>query len=133
MPNDLLVKLNVGTSGCVMSPVRPVYHVGETIRLRKVIPTIACLLLRGFCWRLKEKYILRDFHPLVFFYGMGLTLFPAGIIFGLYLVWYRFFVGTVAATSALLAAFLIISGYKRCFLLCGLTWTIISISSRYHE
>ena len=74
MPNDLLVKLNVGNFRVRDVSVRPVYHVGETsgIRLRKVIPTIAWLLLRGFCWRLKEKYILRDFHPLVFFLWHGL-------------------------------------------------------------
>jgi glycosyltransferase involved in cell wall biosynthesis len=117
MPNDILVKLNVGNFRVRDVSVRPVYHIGETsgIRLRKVIPTIAWLLLRGFCWRLKEKYVLRDFHPLVFFYGMGLTLFPAGTILGLYLVWYRFFISTVAATSALLAAFLIISGLQALF------------------
>jgi glycosyltransferase involved in cell wall biosynthesis len=117
MPNDILVKLNVGNFRVRDVSVRPVYHIGEIsgIRLRKVIPTIAWLLLRGFCWRLMDKYILRDFHPLVFFYGMGLTLFPAGTLFGLYLVWYRFFVGTVAATSALLAAFLIISGLQALF------------------
>src|SRR5215831_19966916 len=117
MPNDILVKLNVGNFRVRDVSVRPVYNIGEDsgIRLRKVIPTITCLLLRGFFWRLKEKYILRDFHPLVFFYGMGLTLFPGGTIFGLYLVWYRLFVGTVAATSALLAAFLIISGLQTLF------------------
>jgi glycosyltransferase involved in cell wall biosynthesis len=117
MPNDILVKLNVGNFRVRDVSVRPVYHIGEIsgIRLRKVIPTIAWLLLRSFCWRLKEKYILRDFHPLVFFYGMGLTLFPAGTIFGLYLVGYRFFVGTVATTSALFAAFLIISGLQTLF------------------
>ena len=117
MPNDMLVKLNVGNFRVRDVSIRPVYHIGETsgIRLRKVIPTIAWLLLRGFCWRLKEKYILRDFHPLVFFYGMGLTLFPLGTILGLYLVLYRLFVGTVAVTSALFAAFLIISGLQSLF------------------
>ena len=117
MPNDVLVKLNVGNFRVRDVSVRPVYNIGEDsgIRLRKVIPTITWLLLRGFFWRLKEKYILRDFHPLVFFYGMGLTLFPVGTLFGLYLVWYRLLVGKVAVTSALLAAFLIISGLQALF------------------
>ena len=117
MPNDILVKLNVGNFRVRDVSVKPVYNIGENsgIRLRKVIPTITWLLLRGFCWRLKEKYILRDFHPLVFFYGMGLTLFPVGTVFGLYLVWYRTSVGKVAATSALFAAFLIISGLQALF------------------
>lgn len=117
MPNDMLVKLNVGNFRVRDVSVRPIYHIGEVsgIRLRKVIPTISWLLLRGFWWRLKEKYIVRDFHPLVFFYCMGLTLFPAGSIFGLYLLLYRLLVGTVAITSALFAAFLIISGLQSLF------------------
>jgi len=117
MPNDILVKLNVENFRVRDVSVRPVYNIGEVsgIRLRKVIPAITWLLLRGFCWRLKEKYILRDFHPLVFFYCMGLTLFPVGTIFGLYLFWYRCFIDRVAPTSALFAAFLTISGLQALF------------------
>jgi glycosyltransferase involved in cell wall biosynthesis len=117
MPNDILVKLNVGNFRVRDVSVRPVYNIGESsgIYLRKVVPRISWLLLRGFCWRLTEKYVLRDFHPLVFFYCMGLLLFPAGTLFGLYLVMYRLFVGSVAATSALFAAFLMISGLQSLF------------------
>src|SRR5215813_1430269 len=117
MPNDMLVKLNVANFRVRDVSVRPVYNIGEIsgIRLRKVIPTISWLLLRGFCWRLKEKYIIRDFHPLVFFYAMGLTLFPSGTILGLTLLGYRLIFGPVAATSALFAAFLTISGLQALF------------------
>jgi glycosyltransferase involved in cell wall biosynthesis len=117
MPNDMLIKLNVENFRVRDVSVRPIYDIGEVsgIRLWKVIPTIAWLLLRGFSWRLKEKYIIRDFHPLVFFYCMSLILFPAGSIFGLYLFLYRLLVGTVATTSALFAAFLIISGLQSLF------------------
>ena len=50
-------------------PIKPVYNVGEVsgIRLHKVIPTISWLLFRCYFWRMKEKYIIRDFHPLIFF------------------------------------------------------------------
>jgi len=34
------------------------------MRYRHVVPRIAWLLLRGFFWRLWEKYVKRDFHPL---------------------------------------------------------------------
>lgn len=117
MPNDILIKLNVGNFRVRDVSVRPIYDIGEVsgIRLQKVIPTIAWLLLRGFCWRLKEKYIIRDFHPLVFFYFMGLTLVPAGSILGSYLCMYRLCIGTVATTSALLAAFFLISGLQSLF------------------
>ena len=62
MPNDILIKLNVANFRIRDVSVRPIYDIGEVsgIRLRKVVPTISWLLLRGFCWRLKEKYIIRD-------------------------------------------------------------------------
>ena len=117
MPNDILIKLNVANFRIRDVSVRPIYDIGEVsgIRLRRVVPTISWLLLRGFCWRLKEKYIIRDFHPLVFFYAMVLTLFPSGVLLGLSLLGYRLLVGQVVATSALFAAFLTISGLQLLF------------------
>jgi glycosyltransferase involved in cell wall biosynthesis len=72
-PNDLLVKLNVANMRVVDVPIEPVYNVGEKsgIKIRKVVFTIGSLLVRLFFWRLKEKYIIRNFHPLVFFYAVG--------------------------------------------------------------
>jgi glycosyltransferase involved in cell wall biosynthesis len=72
-PNDLLVKLNVANMRVVDVPIEPVYNVGEKsgIKIRKVIFTIGSLLVRLFFWRLIEKYVIRNFHPLVFFYTMG--------------------------------------------------------------
>ena len=64
---------------------------------------------------MKEKYIIRDFHPLVFFYLLGVVLFIPGLLFGLYLVVYRLSVGPVAATSALFAMFLFVSGLQSLF------------------
>src|SRR5207244_2680422 len=103
MPNDILIKLNVANFRIRDVSVRPVYDIGEVsgIRLRKVVPTISWLLLCGFCGRLIEKYIIRDFHPLVFFYAMGLTLFASGVILGLYLLGYRLFIGRVVSTIAM--------------------------------
>jgi len=68
-PNDLLVHLNVWNRRVRDFPSRPIYGVGERsgIRLRHVVPKISWLLTKGFFWRMKEKYIIRDFHPLVLF------------------------------------------------------------------
>ena len=73
-PNDMLVHLNVINARVRDVPSRPVYGVGETsdIRLRRVIPAISWLLTKAFFWRMREKYVIRDFHPLVFFYVFGL-------------------------------------------------------------
>jgi len=72
-PNDLLVRLNVYNARICDVTINPVYGIGEKsgIKIRKVIFTIPPMLLRMFFWRLKEKYIIRDFHPLVLFYLFG--------------------------------------------------------------
>jgi hypothetical protein len=79
-PNDMLVHLNVRNRRVRDYPSRPIYGIGEEsgIRLRVVVPRISWLLAKGFCWRLKEKYVIRDFHPLVLFYAFGLFLLVAG-------------------------------------------------------
>lgn len=78
-PNDLLVKLNVHNMRVKDVPVQPVYNVGEKsgIKVRKVVFTIGWLIVKLFFWRLREKYVIRDFHPLVLFYALGFLL--AGI------------------------------------------------------
>jgi glycosyltransferase involved in cell wall biosynthesis len=82
-PNDLLVKLNVSSMRVVDVPVKPVYNIGERsgIRIRKVLFTIGWLIVRLFFWRLKEKYVIRDFHPLVFFYLFGFLMLAVSACF----------------------------------------------------
>ncbi|MBW2011482.1 MAG: glycosyltransferase family 2 protein, partial [Deltaproteobacteria bacterium] len=117
MPNDILIRLNEINLRVRDVPIRPVYNVGEQsgIRLRKVLFTIPWLLNKGFFRRLFTKYVIADFHPLVFFYLLGLALTPGGLFFGLYLLFYRLLVGPVSETSALFAAFLYISGLQSLF------------------
>lgn len=114
MPNDLLIKLNVAGVKVRDVSVKPVYNVGEVsgIKLRKVIPRISTLLIRGFFWRMFWKYVILDFHPLVFFYLLGALLLPLGVLLGGYLVFYRILIGDVAVTSVMLSAFLSISGIQ---------------------
>lgn len=117
MPNDILIRLNELNMKVRDVPIRPVYSIGEKsgIRLRKVLFTIPWLLFKGFFRRLFIKYVINDFHPLVFFYLMGIVLTPTGFFLGLYLVIYRIFTGPVEDTSALFAAFLYISGMQSLF------------------
>ncbi len=117
MPNDFLVRLNVYHFRVRDVSVNPVYGIGERsgIKISRVIFTLSFLLLKLFLWRLKEKYIIRDFHPLVLFYLLGFILTPIGFVFGCYLLIYRLFTGPVAATSALFAAFFAISGLQSLF------------------
>src|SRR4029453_19182910 len=80
-PNDMLVHLNVINARVRDVPSRPVYGVGEKsgIRLGRVIPAISWLLTKAFFWRMGEKYVIRDFHPLVFFYFFGLFFSLIGL------------------------------------------------------
>ena len=111
-PNDLLVHLNVWNARVRDFPSRPVYGVGERsgIRLRKVIPRISWLLLKGFFWRLREKYVIRDFHPLVFFYGLGLLMTLVGLVLGVVEVVLRLAGNEITTPTIVLVALLLISG-----------------------
>lgn len=113
-PNDILVRLNICEFRVADVPIRPVYNVGEQSKMKlwKVIPAMSWLIFRRFCWRLVRKYVIRDFHPLVLFYGFGLLSSALGLLLGLYLAAYRIVVGPVAETSALFAALLLLTGLQ---------------------
>jgi len=113
-PNDMLVHLNVWNKRVRDYPSRPIYGVGEEsgIRIRRVVPRISWLLLKGFFWRLKEKYVIRDFHPLVLFYAAGGTLFAAGIVLGLVETGLRIAGNTITAATIVLVALLVVSGLQ---------------------
>jgi glycosyltransferase involved in cell wall biosynthesis len=111
-PNDMLVHLNVWNARVRDFPSRPIYGVGERsgIKLRKVIPRISWLLLKGFFWRLREKYVIRDFHPLVFFYALGILMTAAGLVLGVVETVLRFMGNELTTPTVVLIALLLISG-----------------------
>src|SRR5829696_1616967 len=112
-PNDMLVHLNVWNARVRDIPSRPVYGVGERsgIRLHAVVPRIAWLLAKGFFWRLREKYVIRDFHPLVFFYVFGMLATAAGLLLGTIVTARRLFGGyDITPATVGLVALLLISG-----------------------
>jgi glycosyltransferase involved in cell wall biosynthesis len=111
-PNDMLVHLNVWNARVRDIPSRPIYGQGERsgIRLWRVIPSIAWLLLKGFFWRLREKYVIRDFHPLVFFYVLGILLTVAGLVLGAIETILRLKGNELTTPTIVLVALLLISG-----------------------
>jgi glycosyltransferase involved in cell wall biosynthesis len=111
-PNDMLVHLNVWNARVRDYPSRPIYGVGERsgIKLRRVVPTISWLLLKGFFWRMKEKYVIRDFHPLVFFYFLGFLMLGVGLALGVGVTVLRFFGNEITTPTIVLVALLLISG-----------------------
>ncbi len=113
-PNDMLVHLNVWNARVRDFPSRPIYGVGEQskMRYRHVVPRIAWLLLRGFFWRLWEKYVKRDFHPLVFFYVLGAIATLAGVLLGFVVVGYRIAGSSIPIATVVLVALLVLSGLQ---------------------
>ena len=113
-PNDMLVHLNVWNARVRDFPSRPIYGVGERsgIRLRRVVPRISWLLVKGFFWRLREKYVIRDFHPLVFFYSFGLLMALAGFLLGLVEVVLRILGNAIPPATIVLVAVLLIAGLQ---------------------
>jgi glycosyltransferase involved in cell wall biosynthesis len=83
--NDLLVKLNVENLR-----VADVSHSAEYvyddedwkshISYDEYVPKVSLMLLRNFAWRLRRKYLLRDFHPLATFYLLGTVLSGVSVV-----------------------------------------------------
>jgi glycosyltransferase involved in cell wall biosynthesis len=111
-PNDMLVHLNVWNARVRDFPSRPVYGIGERsgIRLASVVPSISWLLVKAFFWRLREKYVIRDFHPLVFFYALGFLMTLVGLGLGIAEVVLRIEGNAVSVATVVLVALLLIFG-----------------------
>ena len=111
-PNDMLVHLNVWNARVRDFPSRPIYGVGERsgIQIRRVVPRISWLLWKGFFWRMREKYVIRDFHPLVFFYFLGFVMTTVGLVLGIVESARRFAGNTITPATIVLVALLLISG-----------------------
>src|SRR6266480_4297003 len=111
-PNDMLVHLNVWNARVRDIPSRPVYGVGERsgIKIPRVVPRISWLLVKGFFWRMREKYVIRDFHPLVFFYAFGFLMTLLGLGLGTAEVVLRLMGNAVSVGTVVLVALLLIFG-----------------------
>jgi glycosyltransferase involved in cell wall biosynthesis len=117
MPNDLLITLNKLDFRVRDVHIKPVYNIGEKsgIRLVKVIPGISWLLFKGFVNRLIFKYVIKDFHPLIFFYAFAFILFGASIPLLIRLFYILYTTGSVPNINAMALLFTLISGFQALF------------------
>jgi hypothetical protein len=74
------------------------------------VPRISWLLLNGFLWRLREKYVIRDFHPLVFFYALGFVMTGVGLVLGVVETALRIAGNAVSVGTVVLIALLLTAG-----------------------
>lgn len=116
--NDILLKMN--TFGMrVMDVTMPARYRNEKSKIKygKYICKVAPMLFRGFLWRLKMKYMVLDFHPLVLFYFASMILVPLGLIFGSWIVLEKLILhGPVSTNYPLLFVFISLVGIQFLFL-----------------
>jgi glycosyltransferase involved in cell wall biosynthesis len=117
MPNDILIKLNQFDFPVQDVHIKPVYNIGEKsgIKLLRVIPRISWLLFKGFWKRLFFKYVIKDFHPLVFFYGFSFLLLSASMPLAVRLFYKWGMTGDIPDINAMALMFTLISGLQMLF------------------
>lgn len=110
-PNHLLVMLNVYNHRVGDISSKPIYNVGEKshINIFTVGFKISWLLLKSFFWRLKVKFIIRDFHPLVFFYFFGFSFLILSMLLFTRMIFVWIDRGSIPSINALAAMFSFIS------------------------
>ena len=114
-PMDFLVRLNAYGLRVKDVPRRAIYLEGERQSQIKGVDyalRVTPMLVRGFFWRLLSKYLVRDFHPLFFFYLFGLILLPVGVIYGAFLIFQQFTGEGVTGPRSVVCALMIIMGIQ---------------------
>ena len=114
-PMDFLVRVNAYGLRCKDVPRRAIYLEGERQSQIKGLPyalKVAPMLVRGFFWRLFMRYLIRDFHPLFFFYLFGLLFLPMGVIFGGFLIYQQYAGIGVSGPRAVVCALMIMMGIQ---------------------
>lgn len=114
-PMDFLVRMNAYGLRVLDVPRRAIYLEGERqsqIKGFSYFMKVAPMLVRDFFWRLFTRYLIRDFHPLFFFYLFGLLFLPLGVIFGGFLIYQQYTGIGVSGPRAVMCALMIMSGLQ---------------------
>lgn len=112
-PMNFLVHLNAHGFKVKDVPRRPIYLPGvqqSKIKGLSYALKVSPMLLRSFFWRLLYRYLYRDFHPLVFFYFLGLILLPLGLLQGIWLIIRQLSGVGVSGPQAVFCAMCVITG-----------------------
>jgi glycosyltransferase involved in cell wall biosynthesis len=112
--NDMLVKLNA-FGFRTMDVTMPARYGQErsTIKYSNYMGKVSIMLFKKFLWRLKMKYMVLSFHPLVLFYIFGMILVPLGVLFAGYIVLGKILMGyPISANYPLMDAVFLITGIQ---------------------
>jgi glycosyltransferase involved in cell wall biosynthesis len=116
-PMDFLIRMNAYGFKILDIPRTAIYLPGERqsqIKGMHYALSVSPMLLRGFFWRLKFKYLYHDFHPLVLFYALSFFCIPLGLLLSFWLVmdWLFWHGAAVTAPRAILTSLFLISGFQ---------------------
>ena len=115
-PMDFLIRLNAYGFRVMDVPRTAIYLEGERqsqIKGLSYALKVSPMILRGFLWRLKFRYMFLDFHPLVLFYYFSFLLLPSGFIYGGYLFIKQYaYDANVTGPQAILCALMLIMGMQ---------------------
>jgi len=112
--NDILLKMNVYGLR-VMDVAMPSRYGSEKSKIKygRYIYKVAPMIFKGFLWRLKMKYIVLDFHPLVLFYFASMVLVPMGLLLGILIALQKMFLHwTISENYLLLDSIIFLVGIQ---------------------
>ena len=72
---------------------------------------------------MREKYVIRDFHPLVFFYVFGIFFSLIGLVLGVTVTVLRFLGNELTVATVVLVALLLMMGLRSRCSRCSSTWS----------
>ncbi len=107
-----VLEMLLAADGALVSAEELLEHVWDANvdAFSNIVSVTLARLRRAFFWRLREKYVIRDFHPLVFFYALGLLMSAAGLGLGIALIVLRILGHGITAATGVLVALLLIFG-----------------------
>ncbi len=112
-PMDFLVRLNIHRFRVMDIPRRAIYLEGvrqSQIKGLSYALRVSPMLLKNFFYRLYKRYLLGDFHPLIFMYIVGMKLILIGLLIGIYIIITKIQGTNLTGATAVLSALLLIFG-----------------------
>jgi len=115
-PMDFLIRMNAYGLRVKDVPRTAIYIKGERqsqIKGFSYALKVTPMIIRGFLWRLRFKYMYLDFHPLVLFYYISFFLIPTGFGYGIFLFFKQYiYLLNVTGPQAIFCALLLIMGVQ---------------------
>jgi dolichol-phosphate mannosyltransferase len=112
--NDMLINLNIIGARVVDVPM-PARYAGErsSMSIPKVLMRFPSRLFLGYWRRIVERFVMRDFSPMVLFLLSGIMMMTFGSVFGGWAWWESYQTGVVASSGTImLAALPFILGFQ---------------------